>query len=135
MATVKVEVTYDPKKETLSQALASLLTEKPEPTETYPQMSLFDNPAPVDTPTTQAPIEAPQEPPVEPVTTAPDAKPIEEKSVSWTDVRALAVALSKNNKPALKAIFKEFGITNLSALKEREEDYPAFYEKLVTANG
>ena len=33
MATIKVEVTYDPKKETLSQALASLLTEKPEHTE------------------------------------------------------------------------------------------------------
>lgn len=40
MATIKVEVTYDPKKETLSQALASLLTEKPEHTETIAQMSL-----------------------------------------------------------------------------------------------
>lgn len=74
MATVKVEVTYAPKKETLSQALASLLTEKPEPTETYPQMSLFDTPAPVDTPTAQTPVEIPQEPPVEPAATAPDAK-------------------------------------------------------------
>ena len=46
MATIKVEVTYDPKKETLSQALASLLTEKPEHTEITAQMSLFDNPAP-----------------------------------------------------------------------------------------
>ena len=44
MATIKVEVTYDPKKETLSQALASLLTEKPEHTETNAQMSLFDTP-------------------------------------------------------------------------------------------
>lgn len=34
------------KKETLSQALASLLTEKPEHTETIAQMSLFDNLAP-----------------------------------------------------------------------------------------
>ncbi len=42
MATIKVEVTYDPKKkETLSQALASLLTEKPEHTEITAQMSLF----------------------------------------------------------------------------------------------
>ena len=40
MATIKVEVTYDPKKETLSQALASLLTEKPEHTEITAQMSL-----------------------------------------------------------------------------------------------
>ena len=50
MATIKVEVTYDPKKETLSQALASLLTEKPEHTETNVQMSLFDSPAPTPRP-------------------------------------------------------------------------------------
>ena len=55
MATIKVEVTYDPKKETLSQALASLLTEKPEHTETNVQMSLFDNPAPTETPAAQKP--------------------------------------------------------------------------------
>ena len=59
MATIKVEVTYDPKKETLSQALASLLTEKPEHTETNVQMSLFDNPAPTETPAAQTSTEAP----------------------------------------------------------------------------
>ena len=59
MATIKVEVTYDPKKETLSQALASLLTEKPEHTEITAQMSLFDNPAPTETPTAQASTEEP----------------------------------------------------------------------------
>ena len=133
MATIKVEVTYDPKKETLSQALASLLTEKPEPTETYPQMSLFDTPAPVDTPTAQTPIEVPQEPPAESAPETPDTKPAEEKTISKADVRALAVKLSKNDKAALKAIFKELGAANLSAVKE--EDYPVFYEKLVTANG
>ncbi len=50
MATIKVGVTYGPKKETLSQALASLLTEKPEHTEITAQMSLFDNPPPTETP-------------------------------------------------------------------------------------
>lgn len=137
MATIKVEVTYDPKKETLSQALASLLTEKPEHTEITAQMSLFDNPAPTETPTAQASTEAPQESPAEsPAESAletPDTKPAEEKTISKADVRALAVKLSKNDKAALKAIFKELGVANLSAVKE--EDYPVFYEKLVAANG
>lgn len=130
MATIKVEVTYDPKKESLSQALAGLLTEKPEPTETYPQMSLFDSPVPAETSTS---TEAPQESPVESAPEAPDTKPTEEKTISKADVRALAVKLSKNDKAALKAIFKELGVANLSAVKE--EDYPVFYEKLVAANG
>ena len=121
MATIKVEVTYDPKKETLSQALANLLTEKPEHTEITAQMSLFDNPTPTETPTAQTSTEA------------PDTKPTEEKTISKADVRALAVKLSKNDKAALKAIFKELGVANLSAVKE--EDYPVFYEKLVAANG
>ena len=129
MATIKVEVTYDPKKETLSQALASLLTEKPEHTEITAQMSLFDNPAPTETPTAQASPETPQESAPE----TPDTKPAEEKTISKADVRALAVKLSKNDKAALKAIFKELGVANLSAVKE--EDYPVFYEKLVAANG
>lgn len=129
MATIKVEVTYDPKKETLSQALASLLTEKPEHTEITAQMSLFDNPAPTETPTAQTSTEAPQESPAESASEAPDTKPTEEKTISKADVRALAVKLSKNDKAALKAIFKELGVANLSAVKE--EDYPVFYEKLV----
>ena len=132
MATIKVEVTYDPKKETLSQALASLLTEKPEHTEITAQMTLFDNPAPKETPTAQA-TEAPQESPAESAPETPDTKPAEAKTISKADVRALAVKLSKNDKAALKAIFKELGVANLSAVKE--EDYPVFYEKLVAANG
>lgn len=82
MATIKVEVTYDPKKETLSQALASLLTEKPEHTEITAQMSLFDNPAPTETPTAQTSTEAPQESPAESASEAPDTKPTEEKTIS-----------------------------------------------------
>lgn len=133
MATIKVEVTHDPKKETLSQALASLLIEKPEHTETNVQMSLFDSPAPTETPTAQTSTEAPQEPPAESAPEASVTKPTEEKTISKADVRALAVKLSKNDKAALKAIFKELGVANLSAVKE--EDYPVFYEKLVAANG
>lgn len=92
-------------------------------------MSLFDNPAPTETPTAQTSTEAPQESPAESASEAPDTKPTEEKTISKADVRALAVKLSKNDKAALKAIFKELGVANLSAVKE--EDYPVFYEKLV----
>ena len=45
----------------------------------------------------------------------------------------LYTSLSQNDKAALKAIFKELGVANLSAVKE--EDYPVFSEKLVAANG
>ena len=82
MATIKVEVTYDPKKETLSQALASLLTEKPEHTEITAQMSLFDNHAPTETPTAQASTEVPQESPAESAPETPDTKPAEAKTIS-----------------------------------------------------
>lgn len=139
MATIKVEVTYDPKKETLSQALASLLTDKPETVETDSQLSLFDKPAKqastaaVNEQPAQANQEAPQEPVTESEPESPADKPTEEKTISKADVRALAVKLSKNDKAALKAIFKELGVANLSAVKE--EDYPVFYEKLVAANG
>lgn len=139
MATIKIEVTYDPKKESLTQALASLLTDKPETAETDSQLSLFDKPAKqADTaaandPLAQANQEAPQEPVTESEPEPPTDKSTEGKTISKADVRALAVALSKNNKPALKAIFKELGVASLSGVKE--EDYPVFYEKLVAANG
>lgn len=42
MATVQINVIYNSEKETLNQALASLLTAKPDTTETPAQMSLFD---------------------------------------------------------------------------------------------
>lgn len=139
MATIKIEVTYDPKKESLTQALASLLTDKPETVETDSQLSLFDKPAKLtDTAAAnEQPAQASQEAPQEPVTESepepPTDKSTEGKTISKADVRALAVALSKNNKPALKAIFKELGVASLSGVKE--EDYPVFYEKLVAANG
>lgn len=130
MATIKIEVTYDPKEESLNQALASLLNAKPEITGTPMQMSLFNTPA-----LTDAPHTVPEANAVESVanTIEPEAPAKEEKTISQADVRALAVALSKTNKPALKAIFKELGVASFSAVKE--EDYPVFYEKLVAANG
>lgn len=123
MATIKIEVTYDPKEESLNQALASLLGAKPEIAETPVQMPLFNTPAPTETNAAET----------EANTVEPEIPVKEEKTISQADVRALAVALSKTNKPALKAIFKELGVASFSAVKE--EDYPIFYEKLVTANG
>lgn len=123
MATIKIEVTYDPKEESLNQALASLLDAKPEIAETPVQMSPFNTPAPTETNAAET----------EANIVEPEIPVKEEKTISQADVRALAVALSKTNKPALKAIFKELGVASFSAVKE--EDYPIFYEKLVTANG
>lgn len=140
MATIEIKVTFDSKKESLEQALANLLTEKPENKETYQQLSLFDKteePTAPTAPETPAADPAPAQTP-DPQQTAADtpadpAPQEEPKKVSQSDVRALAVALSKNNKPALKAIFKELGVTSFSGVKE--EDYPVFYEKLGAANG
>ena len=142
MATIEFKVTYDSKKESLEQVLANLLSAKPENNETYKQLSLFDKPETPAAPTMpdasaanpateqtagvkKAVADAPADP-------AP-ATQEEPKKISQADVRALAVALSKSNKPALKAIFKELGVSSFSGVKE--EDYPVFYEKLVAANG
>lgn len=128
MATIKVEITFDPKKESLRQALSSLLDETFTAAENKQPDSLSDTP--VTTETTNAPMEteAPTEAPTE---SASDKAP-EQPTISKADVRALACTLSKNDKPALKAIFKELGVANFSAVKE--EDYPVFYEKLTAAN-
>lgn len=142
MATIEFKVTYDSKKESLEQVLANLLSAKPENNETYKQLSLFDKPGAPAAPTTP---EAPAADPAieqtagakKAVADAPaDPEPAtkeEPKKISQADVRALAVALSKSNKPALKAIFKELGVSSFSGVKE--EDYPVFYEKLVATNG
>lgn len=140
MATIEIKVTYDSKKESLDQALANFLTAKPENNETWQQLSLFDK---TWEPAAPAEPEPPAADPTPVQTTGPkltdtdtpsDPAPSEEtKKISQADVRALAVALSKTNKPALKAIFKELGVSSFSGVKE--EDYPVFYEKLVAANG
>lgn len=142
MATIEIKVTYDSKKESLEQVLANLLSAKPENNETYKQLSLFDKP---EAPTAATTPETPAADPAAEQTTGvkkavadtpADPEPAtqeEPKKISQADVRALAVALSKSNKPALKAIFKELGVSSFSGVKE--EDYPVFYEKLVAANG
>lgn len=54
--------------------------------------------------------------------------------VSKTDVRALALKLSKAGKQnELKAIFQKYGADKLSAIAEA--DYPALLQDLEAANG
>lgn len=131
MAQVKIEITFDPATETVEQALAAFKTftnktgeakapktaaTKPEAEADTPvvtegeQMSLFDT-VPEETATAEAPTEKP---------------------ISKTDIRATATALSKTNKPALKAIFDSFGVAKLSDIPE--DKYPELMRKMVEAN-
>lgn len=63
-------------------------------------------------------------------------EPAEKKdapAVSKTDVRAMALALSKAGKQdELKEIFAKYGAVKLSGVAE--DDYPALMEDLVAAN-
>lgn len=147
MATIQINVIYNSEKETLNQALASLLTAKPDTTETpvNVQMSLFDNKdLPQGDPcmaasaeTTEASVQSAesQSPAPEPqldtqTDVLPDTQP-EPKKISKADVRALTIELSKKNKTALKSIFKDLGASCFSEVKE--ENYPEFHKKLSAA--
>lgn len=69
-------------------------------------------------------------------TPAPEA-PVknEEQKITETDVRAVAMKLSKAGKQAeLAAIFAKFGCKKLSDFKKCPENYPALMEELVKAN-
>lgn len=79
-----------------------------------------ETPAPVEVPFEEAKQEAPK--PETPV-------PAPQEKITKTDVRAVALKLSKAGKSKeLKAIFSEFGAEKLSDIKE--EDYPALMAKL-----
>ena len=142
MATIQINVIYNSEKETLNQALASLLTAKPDTTEmpVHAQMSLFDsNDLPqgdpcmtaTDTAETSTQSAESQNPAPEPQPDVlPDTQP-EPKKISKADVRALTIELSKKNKTALKSIFKDLGASCFSEVKE--ENYPEFHKKLSAA--
>lgn len=73
-----------------------------------------------------APIEVPFE---ETKPAAPAPAPAVQEKITKTDVRAVALKLSKAGKSKeLKAIFSEFGAEKLSEIKE--DDYPALMAKL-----
>lgn len=108
---MKITVTMELTQENLSK-LRALLPD----TEIPGQLSMFD---------------APSEKPVE-----PDKPTGEEKPITKTDIRAVALKLSKAGKQKeLAAAFAKFGCKKLSDFDSRTEDYPALMRELVNVNG
>lgn len=122
---MKITVTMELTQENLSK-LRALLPD----TEILSQVSMFDSPSekPVE-PTAEAPkTEAPA-----PATEAPKT---EDKPITKTDIRAVALKLSKAGKQKeLADIFAKFGCKKLSDFDSRTEDYPALMKELVSVNG
>ena len=144
---IEVKISYDPKTETLEQALASLNAKTSggsAPAKTVdlnayakPQGSIPEETPRAQEETKPEPKAAPepkQESKPEPETAAPvpdqGNKP---EPVTKTDIRAIATAISKAGKKAeLKAALESFGATKLSDVKE--DDYPALKAKLEAIN-
>ena len=117
---MKITVTMELTQENLSK-LRALLPD----TEIPGQVSMFDSPSekPVEpvaeAPKTEAPASAP----------ATEAPKTEDKPITKTDIRAVALKLSK------AGIFAKFGCKKLSDFDSRTEDYPALMKELVSVNG
>lgn len=115
---MKITVTMELTQENLSK-LRALLPD----TEIPGQVSMFDSPS---------------EKPVEPTAEAPktEASKTEDKPITKTDIRAVALKLSKAGKQKeLADIFAKFGCKKLSDFDSRTEDYPALMKELVSVNG
>lgn len=124
---MKITVTMELTQENLSK-LRALLPD----TEIPDQVSMFDSPSekPVEpvaeAPKTEAPASAP----------ATEAPKTEDKPITKTDIRAVALKLSKAGKQKeLADIFAKFGCKKLSDFDSRTEDYPALMKELVSVNG
>lgn len=66
----------------------------------------------------------------------PDKPTGEDKPITKTDIRAVALKLSKAGKQKeLAAAFAKFGCQKLSDFDSRTEDYPALMRELVNVNG
>ena len=102
---MKITVTMELTQENLSK-LRALLPD----TEIPGQVSMFDSPSekPVEAPKTEAPAPA------------PEAPKTEDKPITKTDIRAMALKL---------------GCKKLSDFDSRTEDYPALMKELVSVNG
>lgn len=110
---MKITVTMELTQENLSK-LRALLPD----TEIPGQVSMFDSPSerPIETPKTEAPAPATETP--------------------KTDIRAVALKLSKAGKQKeLADVFAKFGCKKLSDFDSRTEDYPALMKELVSVNG
>ena len=119
---MKITVTMELTQENLSK-LRALLPD----TEIPGQVSMFDSPS--EKPAAEASkTEAPA---------AKDEAPkTEDKPITKTDIRAVALKLSKAGKQKeLADIFAKFGCKKLSDFDSRAEDYPALMKELVSVNG
>lgn len=117
---MKITVTMDLTQENLSK-LKALLPD----TEIPGQVSMFDSPS-------EKPVEAPAPAPAPAV----EAPKTEDKPITKTDIRAVALKLSKAGKQKeLADIFAKFGCKKLSDFDSRTEDYPALMKELVSVNG
>lgn len=113
---MKITVTMELTQENLSK-LRALLPD----TEIPGQVSMFDSPS---------------EKPVETLAPAAEAPKTEDKPITKTDIRAVALKLSKAGKQKeLADIFAKFGCKKLSDFDSRTEDYPALMKELVSVNG
>lgn len=119
---MKITVTMELTQENLSK-LRALLPD----TEIPGQVSMFDSPS-------EKPVEAPKTED-KPITKAETPK-TEDKPITKTDIRAVALKLSKAGKQKeLADIFAKFGCKKLSDFDSRTEDYPALMKELVSVNG
>lgn len=113
---MKITVTMDLTQENLSK-LRALLPD----TEIPGQVSMFDS-------LSEKPVEAPAP--------AAEAPKTEDKPITKTDIRAVALKLSKAGKQKeLADIFAKFGCKKLSDFDDRTEDYPSLMKELVSVNG
>lgn len=120
---MKITITMDLTQENLNK-LRALLPE----TEIPGQMTMFDTPSEtaVEPAATVAPAPAP----------APEEPKAEEKPITKTDIRAVALKLSKAGKQKeLAEVFGKFGCKKLSDFDDRTDDYPALMKELVSVNG
>lgn len=118
---MKITVTMDLTQENLSK-LKALLPD----TEIPGQVSMFDSPS-------EKPVEVPAPAPEAPKTEAPKT---EDKPITKTDIRAVALKLSKAGKQKeLADIFAKFGCKKLSDFDDRTSDYPELMKELVSVNG
>ena len=81
--------------------------------------------------------DSPSEKPVAEAPAPKDEAPkTENKPITKTDIRAVALKLSKAGKQKeLADIFAKFGCKKLSDFDSRTEDYPALMKELVSVNG
>ena len=120
---MKITVTMELTQENLSK-LRALLPD----TEIPGHVSMFDSPSekPIETPKTEAHAPA----------TETETPKTEDKPITKTDIRAVALKLSKAGKQKeLADIFAKFGCKKLSDFDSRTEDYPALMKELVSVNG